>query len=107
MIAEPVKPAESDLRREPRTSLFVMATLYTPTGSSPVKARDLSSGGALIEAGVIPPVGTRVRLCRGSLNITGELVWCRGERAGLRLESSLSVAEWLPADARLKSAWKA
>ena len=96
MIAEPVKPAMSDLRREPRTSLFVMATLYAASGSSPVKVRDLSSAGALIEAGVIPSPGTRVRLSRGSLNIMGEIVWCRGERAGLRFESSLSVAEWLP-----------
>ena len=73
-----------------------MATLYTASGSWPIKVRDLSSGGALIEAGVIPPPGTSVRLCRGSLNIMGEIVWCRGERAGLRFESSVSVSEWLP-----------
>lgn len=73
-----------------------MATLYAGSGSSPVKVRDLSSTGALIEGGVIPAPGTNVRLCRGSLNIMGEVVWCRGERAGLRFESSLSVAEWLP-----------
>ena len=26
----------------------------------------------------------------------GEIVWCRGERAGVRFESSVSVTEWLP-----------
>ena len=96
MIAELSKFAVSDARREPRTSLFVMATLYVGSGSSPVKVRDLSSAGALIEGGAIPPPGTSVRLCRGSLNITGEIVWHSGGRAGLRLESSISVAEWLP-----------
>lgn len=96
MIAELMKPAHCEARREPRTSLFVMATLYADTGSSPVKVRDLSSVGALIEGGVIPPVGTSVRLCRGSFSITGRMVWCRGGRGGLRFESSISVAEWLP-----------
>lgn len=96
VIAELTKPSHCDARGEPRTSLFVMGTLYTDSGSSPVKVRDLSPGGALIEGGVIPLPGTNVRLCRGSLNITGKIVWCRGGRAGLRFESRLSVAEWLP-----------
>lgn len=73
-----------------------MATLYADSGSSPVKVRDLSSEGALIEGGVIPPVGTSVRLCRGSFNILGQIAWCRGGRGGMRFESSISVAEWLP-----------
>ena len=73
-----------------------MAVMYSDSGSSPVKVRDLSSAGALIEGGVIAPPGTQVRLCRGSLSATGEIVWRRGERAGLRFESSVSVTEWLP-----------
>lgn len=85
-----------DARREPRTSLFAMATLYAGLGSAPVKVRDLSSGGALVEGAAIPSPGTSVRLCRGSLHITGEIVWCRGQRAGLRFKSRLAVADWLP-----------
>ncbi len=96
MIAELTKPARRDARREPRTSLFAMATLYAGLGSWAVKVRDLSSRGALVEGGDIPPPGTSVRLCRGSLTIMGEIVWCRAGRAGLRLESSLAIAEWLP-----------
>lgn len=76
--------------------MFVMATIYAGTGSAPVKVRDMSSGGALIEGAVIPSPGTEVRLCRGSLNIMGEVVWCKDARAGLRFESNVSVADWLP-----------
>ena len=76
--------------------MFVMAALYSDSGSFPVKVRDLSSAGALIEGCVISPPGTRVRLCRGSLSATGEIVWRRGERAGIRFESTVSVVEWLP-----------
>ena len=73
-----------------------MATLYAASGSSPVKVRDVSPRGALIEGGVNPHPGTSVRLCRGSVSITGEVVWRQGERAGLLFESNLVVAEWLP-----------
>lgn len=96
MTAEEAEPSHCNARRETRTSLFVMATLYADSGSAPVKVRDLSSAGALIEGGLIPPPGTDVRLCRGSLNIMGEIVWCRGGRAGLKFNSSVSVSEWLP-----------
>ncbi len=72
------------------------ATLSVGSDSFPVKVRDLSSDGGLIEGVVLPISGTIVRLSRGSLAVTGEVIWCRGGRAGVRFESSLSVAEWLP-----------
>lgn len=89
-------PTDCDARRESRTSLFVMAALYSDAGSWPVKVRDLSSAGALIEGGTIPPPGTNIRLCRGSQSILGQIVWSRSERAGVRFETSVSVNEWLP-----------
>lgn len=96
MIGEPTKSTDDDARCEPRTSVFVMATLYAGAGSSAVKVRDVSPAGALIEGGVVPPPGTQVCLCRAGLTITGTIVWSRGDRAGLRFESRTSVAEWLP-----------
>lgn len=83
-------------RHEPRTSLFVMATLYADSGSWPIKVRDMSSVGALIEGAVIPLPGTSVRVARGTLSAKGEIVWCRGLRAGLRFDARLSVSDWLP-----------
>jgi hypothetical protein len=98
-VAEHKKASEYDARREPRTSLFVMATLYFDSGSAPVKVRDLAPRGALIEAGAIPNPGTRVRLCRGSFSVTGEVVWQKAQRGGLRFDSSVSVTDWLPGGA--------
>ena len=72
------------------------ATLSVGSDSFPVKLRDLSSEGALIEGVILPTSGTNVCLSRGSLNVVAEVVWCRAGRAGLRFESSVSVAEWLP-----------
>lgn len=85
-----------DARQERRTSLFVMATLYANSGSWPVRVRDLSSAGALVEGAILPPEGTSIRLNRGTLSVVGEIIWCRDGRAGLRFDSNLSVADWLP-----------
>ena len=95
MITE-LNPAGPDARGAPRTSLFVMATLYADSGSSPVKVRDVSPAGALIEGENIPAPGMGIRLSRGSISICGEIIWCRGGRAGLRSESTVTVADWLP-----------
>lgn len=73
-----------------------MATIYADSGSAPVRIRNLSPTGALIEGPVLPLPGTHVRLTRGSLSIMGNIVWHRDGRAGLRFKSTVSVADWLP-----------
>jgi hypothetical protein len=76
--------------------MFVMATIYDDTGSAPVKVRDMSTSGALIEGPVIPTPGTQVRLSRGSINVTGKIAWSRNGRAGLTFASGVSVSDWMP-----------
>lgn len=73
-----------------------MAAIYGEAGSTPVKVRNVSPGGALIEGAVVPPSGSRVRLCRGSLSVTAEIAWSGEGRAGLHFESAVCVADWLP-----------
>ncbi len=84
-------------RSEPRTNMFVMATISGPTASGAVRIRNLSPGGALIEAGALPKPGERVMLRRGEDAISGEVVWNEGGKAGLRFEAKIHVARWLPA----------
>lgn len=87
-----------DSRSGQRTNLFVAAVLYSEEGNCPVKVRNLSESGALIEAATLPPVGTAVRLCRGSLAVPGKVVWQRAGKAGLRFGSAIRVADWLPSN---------
>ena len=97
MEASRIDEPQTIARCEPRKSMFVLAMIYGPSGSTAVKIRDMSTRGALVEAPVIPTPGTKVRLCRGSLSISGEVVWQKEGRAGLLFQHTASVGEWLPA----------
>lgn len=85
-----------DLRVESRSNIFVMATMYAGAGSTPVRVRNMSRTGALVEAAILPPVGTTVRLSRGSLNALGDVMWASAGRAGLRFASPVAILDWLP-----------
>lgn len=83
-------------RESSRTNVFVSAALYHDGECSSATIRNLSEFGALVEAPVLPSPGTQVRLSRGALCVAGTVVWRRGGKAGLRFESAVTVAEWLP-----------
>ena len=83
-------------RGETRSNVFVVATLYSDGGSSPVRLRNISSSGALLEGAVLPLAGARIQLCRGSLRTTGQIVWNKDGRVGVRFDSTIRVVEWLP-----------
>lgn len=85
----------SEGRHQPRTHLFVAATLYADAGSSPVTIRNMSLSGALIEGAVLPDVGDRVRLRRGQLQAAGAIAWRTDRKAGVRLEASVHVPDWM------------
>lgn len=84
-------------RSEPRTNMFVMAAISAPTASGPVRIRNLSPSGALIEAKALPMPGELVMLRRGEDTISGKVVWTEGGKAGLHFEAKVHVARWLPA----------
>lgn len=74
-----------------------MAALYAPGHSvMPVRVRNLSRTGALIESADVPSPGTPVRLCRATLSATGTIIWVNGGKAGLQFETPIAVGEWLP-----------
>lgn len=84
-----------DLRRSVRTSMFVSATLRTATQANPVRVRNMSAKGALIEAPSLPPVGTTVELSRGALAAVGTVAWAESGRCGLALTGVVDTAAWM------------
>lgn len=87
---------EAQQRADVRSNMFVMAVLYCAGGSAPARVRNMSRGGALIESAVIPPVATEVRLSRGSLGVSGHIVWRSENRAGVQFDAAIAVSDWLP-----------
>jgi len=77
--------------------MFVLATMTAPTGSGPIKIRNMSSSGALIEGEALPQVGEHLLLRRGELSVSGHVTWRQQGRAGLRFDREIEVANWLPA----------
>lgn len=100
-VARVMDPAPSpEHRLETRNNIFVMATVYAAGRPTPVRVRNMSQGGALVEAAGLPPAGTSIRLSRGSLEVNGDIMWVDANKAGLRFASPVRVSDWLPVGKR-------
>lgn len=88
-----VYPA-AETRLAARSSLYLGATLYRDGLPMSVRIRNLSSGGALVEAGVVPKVGAHVQLTRGYLVVDGLIVWSDEARCGIKFLATVDVQVW-------------
>ena len=71
------------------------ATLYADSGTTPVHIRNMSQFGALIEGAVLPDPGSKIMLRRGQLQAAGRIAWRFDNRAGVTLDASVHVADWM------------
>ena len=95
-LSESDDASVSERRVEIRTHLFVVAMLSAATTSMPVRIRNLSVSGALIEGSALPPGGSAVTIRRGGLSAEGTLAWQSENQAGLAFGSNIFVSAWLP-----------
>ena len=87
--------AEKDIGgRAQRTNLLLSATIETLDITAPVRIRNLSETGALLEGSALPRVGTHLVLKRLELEMGGRVIWCEGSRCGVAFEGIISVAGW-------------
>jgi hypothetical protein len=87
--------AESNNRPEGRSNVFLSATLDTEQASNAVLIRNLSCRGALIEGPIIPRVGAKLRLLRGSLSARGVLAWQGNSQGGINFDDQIDVSLWV------------
>jgi hypothetical protein len=87
-------PAEIIARAEPRSNVFLAALIDMPGGPVPVRVRNLSPRGALVEGPVLPTSGA-VQLRRGNLEVRGKVAWLHESYCGLQFSSSIDVPAWL------------
>lgn len=77
--------------------MFLVATLYFGGAGSPVRVRNMSTTGALVEGAALPAAGTAIILRRGALEAPATTAWSEAGKAGLAFAGPLEVSEWLPA----------
>lgn len=101
-VLKSIDTSVSEARAATRTHLFVVAMLSCADAQSPVRLRNLSATGALIEGSALPAVGSVVTVRRGGLSVTGILAWRSQNQAGLAFKSNIVVTAWLPKSAASK-----
>jgi hypothetical protein len=88
-------PSPDNQRADPRKAMFVAADLFVGNASTPVKIRNMSTGGALVEGISLPPQGVAIRLVRGPLSARGKMSWSDGSRGGVALAEAITVEDWI------------
>ncbi|WP_199857352.1 PilZ domain-containing protein [Sphingomonas sp. EC-HK361] len=81
--------------RAPRTNLFLSASIEADDASAPVRIRNLSETGAMIEGPAFPAIGSTLKLHRMEVDVDARLVWQAGPRAGIHFAGTITVAEWV------------
>lgn len=80
--------------RPQRTNLLMSGSIEAEDIAAPVRIRNLSETGALLEGAVLPKVGARLILRRLDLEIGGTVIWADKARCGVKFEGTISVAGW-------------
>jgi hypothetical protein len=81
--------------RESRKNLMLAATITAAEVSAPVRIRNLSEHGAMIDGAALPEPGSTLMLTRLELSVQATAVWVRDSRCGLQLASSIVVDDWI------------
>ncbi|MGZ8346850.1 MAG: PilZ domain-containing protein [Allosphingosinicella sp.] len=85
----------AEARRAPRRKLLLSAQMESDAVTGPVRIRDLSDVGALLEGVSFPQVGATLMLRRQALQIRGTIAWNSGSRCGVKFDAGISVADWI------------
>lgn len=85
----------AEARIAPRINLFLAATVHAGISRAPVRIRNMSATGALLEGSVIPRVGAHISLRRCDIAIGGTVVWSAGARCGVQFDHDTRVEDWI------------
>ena len=76
-------------RRSRRSHVLMAASIEAAGVTVPVKLRNLSTEGALVEGDRLPSVGSEVLFRKNELNLAGRVAWVTGSRAGIAFDAML------------------
>ena len=82
-------------RRSHRSNVLLAATIEASGASHPVKLRNLSTEGALIEGDDLPVEGSEVMFRRNELSVNGRVAWVHGKHAGVAFRGPIAQEDVL------------
>ena len=77
-------------RQQRRANVLMAAVIELSGQALPVKLRNMSSDGALVEGDALPIEGAEVMFKRKELSLSARVVWTKSGRAGLSFHEALS-----------------
>lgn len=83
------------IAREPRKSVMLAATIEASGESVPVRIRNMSSAGAMVDGASLPEPGLRITLRRLQMAASAVTVWSSDGRCGLQLAETVDPDEWV------------
>lgn len=89
--------ASSEARAMRRREIFLSAVLISPHRKTPVRIRNLSRTGAMIQGAPALNVTDPVRLLRGSIDLEAEVIWTTEKNCGLKFSTPIDLNIWSPA----------
>jgi hypothetical protein len=85
----------SQNRKTRRSNVLMSASLELSGTSLPVKLRNLSAEGALVEGDRLPVEGAALLFRKGDLSMPGTIAWVKGRQAGVSFAQKLNPDQLL------------
>jgi len=82
-------------RRSRRSNVLLAATIEAFGSAIPVKLRNLSTEGALVEGKNLPLEGAKVVFKRNELSVESHIAWVLGDQAGVAFTREIACEEVL------------
>ena len=87
--------SQSQNRKSRRSNVLMTASLELSGTSVPVKLRNLSADGALVQGDKLPVEGSSLLFRKGDLSMAGQVAWVKGRQAGISFEHKLNPDQLL------------
>ena len=85
----------SQNRKSRRSNVLMAASLELSGTALPVKLRNLSADGALVEGDTLPVEGASIMFRKGDLSMAGTVAWVKGRQAGVSFAHKLNPDQLL------------
>jgi hypothetical protein len=89
------QPGTDTQSPSPRKNVLLSATVEAGALRVPVRIRNLSESGAMLDGAALPHLGAVLTLRRLQVEIGGTVMWCESGRCDVLFDGKVSVDDWV------------